>query len=221
MSVLSGRVEQSGRMRKTLSIVALLLLALAAGFVLFGRSTDRPTAQSSVDAKGNYRLVAHDGTLFSRSSLKGHPYLTYFGYASCPDRCPTMLLRLAKLRKQMGLTPQQLPIVFITVDPKHDTPERLAAFVKALNQPIIALTGSEDVINRVTDNAGVFVDMREQPDGSYRIEHTTSAYLYNANGDFWDSIAPAESDDAALKKLRGALEKPSAEASGSVSSPVV
>ena len=219
MSAQSGRVEQSGRMRKTLSIVAMLVLALAAGFVIFGRSADKPMAASSVDAKGNYRLVAQDGTLFSRSSLKGHPYLTYFGYASCPDRCPAMLLRLAKLRKQMGLTPQQLPIVFITVDPTHDTPERLAAFVKALNQPIIALTGSEDVINRVTDNAGVFVDVRKQPDGSYRIEHTTSAYLYDADGDFWDSIAPAESDAAALKKLRGALEEPSVEASPEATTP--
>lgn len=193
--------------------MALLVLAIAAGFVVSGRSADKVARHSTVDAKGNYRLVAQDGTLFSRSSLKGRPYITYFGYASCPDRCPTMLLRLAALRKRLALAPRQLPIVFITVDPKHDSPERLAAFIKALGQPIVALTGREDVINRVTDNAGVFVEKRTQPDGSYHIEHTTNAYIYDADGDFWDSIAPGDDEETVIQKLRGVLTSPSGAAS--------
>lgn len=206
-------------MRRAFLLGALLVLAIAAGFVMSGRSSEKPVAVSSVDAKGNYRLVATDGTLFARSSLKGRPYITYFGYAACPDQCPAMLVRLANLRKQMGLAPQQLPIVFITVDPKHDTPERLAAFVKFLDRPIIALTGSADVINRVTDNAAVFVETRTQPDGSYRIEHTTNAYLYHANGDFWDTIAPGDDNAVVIEKVRGVLKAPAGEASGPASDP--
>lgn len=194
-------------------MVALLILAIAVGFVVSGRSADKSARHASVDAKGNYQLVSQDGTLFSRSSLKGRPYITYFGYASCPDRCPTMLLRLATLRKRMALAPRQLPIVFITVDPSHDDPERLAAFVKALGHPIIALTGSVEVINEVTDNAGVFVEKRTQPDGSYRIEHTTNAYVYDADGDFWDTIAPGDGEGTVMEKLRGVLMNPSGTAS--------
>ncbi|WP_158637728.1 SCO family protein [Novosphingobium taihuense] len=206
-------------MRRALPFLVLLVLVIAAGFVVFCHGNDKQVAETSVDTKGNYQLVATDGTLFTRSSLKGRPYITYFGYAACPDRCPTMLLRLADLRRQMRLAPQQLPIVFITVDPKHDTHERLAAFVKSLGQSIIALTGSAEVVNRVTDNAGVFVERRAQPDGTYRIEHTTNAYLYNADGDFWDTIAPSDSNAVLLKKLRGVLAIPSGAASASASDP--
>lgn len=200
--------------------MALLVLAIAAGFVVSGRSADKVARHSAVDANGNYRLLAQDGTLFSRSSLKGRPYITYFGYASCPDRCPAMLLRLATLRKRLVLAPGQLPIVFITVDPKHDSPERLAAFVKALGHPIIALTGSSEVINRVTDNAGVFVEKRMQAAGSYRIEHTTNAYLYDADGDFWDAISPGDDEAAVMEKLRGVLMTPSSAASAPAADPV-
>lgn len=219
MGTVSGRVEQPDRMRTVFPRASFLTLAIVAGFLTSGCDGNKSAPVSSVDAGGNYRLVAQDGTLFSRSSLKGGPYITYFGYAACPDRCPTMLLRLANLRKQMGLAPRQLPIVFITVDPEHDTHERLAAFVKSLDRPIIALTGSVEVINRVTDNAGVFVEKRIQPDGGYRIEHTTNAYLYNAEGDFWDTIAPGDGNAAVLEKLRGVLRAPSGEASASVSQP--
>lgn len=179
---------------------------------------------SSVDAAGNYRLIAQDGKLFSRSSLKGRPYITYFGYSSCRDGCTATLRRLADVRTRMGLSPQQLPIVFITVDPEHDDPGRLASFVKDLGQPIIALTGSVDVIHRVTDNAAVFVETKTQPDGSYRIEHTTNAYVYDADGDFWDTIALREGKATIAAKLRtllksAAVAQPAGSASTSIAAP--
>lgn len=197
--------EKTGKMRRVVLLSALLAFALVAGYVATGRLVVRETAKSGFDSSGRYRLIDQNGRIFERASLAGRPYLTYFGYASCPDRCPSMLLRLARLRKDMGLSAEKLPIVFITVDPEHDTPEHLAAFVKALNVQIIALTGSPEVIHRVTDDAGVFIQVIEQDGKDDRIEHTTSAFIYNRLDQFWDAIVPEDDDPTALRKLREAM----------------
>ncbi|MBF9150481.1 SCO family protein [Novosphingobium jiangmenense] len=197
--------KKTGKMRRVVLLSALLAFALIAGYFATGRLVDRETPRAGFDSSGRYRLIDQNRQLFDRASLKRRPYLTYFGYASCPDRCPAMLLRLARLRKDMGLSAEQLPILFITVDPERDTPERLAAFVKALNVQIIALTGPADVIHRVTDNAGVFVQVIEQEGKEARIEHTTSAFIYNRNGDFSDAIIPEDDDRTALRKLQEAV----------------
>lgn len=192
-------------MRRALLATVVLALILVAGLLASGLGRGAGANRTSIDGRGRYRLIDQSGRIFDRASLAGRPYLTYFGYASCPDRCPTMLLRLSRLRKSFGLSSSQLPILFITVDPENDTSHRLAAFVKALNVPVIALTGDQDVINRVTDNAGVFVQVIEQPGGGYRIEHTTKAFVYNRQGDFSETISPTDSDSVAIRKLRGAL----------------
>ena len=103
--------------RKLRLFVVLLLLLGAAGYLVWSARAENRYAQSGVAEDGNYRLVAQDGSLFRRSSLKGHPYITYFGYASCPDRCPATLARLSRIRARMGWTNEDLPIVFITIDP--------------------------------------------------------------------------------------------------------
>lgn len=205
-----GRDEEWEMMRKSLLIAALLALALVAGLQVAGRLGDKYAETSSFDEHGGYRLIDQHGMVFDRASLVRRPYITYFGYASCPDRCPAMLLRLSALRKSLGLSPEQFPILFITVDPEHDTPERLAAFAKALNVPITALTGSHEVINRVTDNAGVFVQVIRQSDGTYRIEHTTMAFVYNGLGEFSETISPQDSDQTAIRKLQDAVSESAA-----------
>lgn len=188
--------------------VVLVLLLGVAGYLWWAARPERRYEQSGVAEDGNYRLVAQDGSLFRRSSLKGHPYITYFGYASCQDRCPAMLARLSRIRARMGWTHEDLPIVFITVDPAQDTPERLDAFVKSLGVKVIALTGELEVINRITDNAGVFVKVIPQSGNTYRIEHTTRAFLYNVDGDFWDTVSPQEADARIEAKLRDAAVSP-------------
>lgn len=192
--------------KRGLLVALAVAVALIGAFVTYWLQTSEPV--SSVDDRGRYRLIAQDGSVFDRARLGGHPYVTYFGYASCPDRCPAMLIRLNRIRTRLGLKPTELPIVFITVDPERDTPERMKAFATAVGGQIIALSGDTETINRVTDSAGVYARKVPEAGGGYRIDHTTKAFVYDAEGYFLDTVSPSESDADVAAKLRAAALAP-------------
>ena len=68
---------------------------------------------------GPFTLIGADGKPFSSETLKGKPYVVFFGFTRCGDLCPTTLARLVKLRRQAA-NGDTLRIVFITIDPAND-----------------------------------------------------------------------------------------------------
>jgi protein SCO1 len=59
----------------------------------------------------------------------GTPTLLFFGYASCPDICPIHLRTLADAMGKAGVSTEQVQVVFVSVDPERDTPERIAQYL--------------------------------------------------------------------------------------------
>lgn len=62
-----------------------------------------------------------------RAETAGAPTLLFFGYTHCPDACPAQMAILAAALDDVD--PQvrdALEVVFVTVDPDRDTPERPA-----------------------------------------------------------------------------------------------
>jgi len=53
----------------------------------------------------------------------------FFGFTNCPDICPPTLARLAQTMKLLGTDALRVQVLFVTVDPRRDTPAQLAAFV--------------------------------------------------------------------------------------------
>ncbi|CAH0495690.1 SCO family protein [Novosphingobium sp. CECT 9465] len=204
--------------RKFLAYVALAIMGVPLAIWLLGSSA---YPETSVDDAGRYKLVAADGSLFDRASLKGRPNVVYFGYTQCADPCRTMLRRVLKVRKSLGQSASDLPVVFISIDPAHDTPERLAAFAKELGAKelggeIQALTGNPAVLDKIADRAGVFVRRVAAADGRETLDHTTSAFLYDRNDFFVDIIAPTDSDAAFAQKLQKLLAEPAPAASAKI-----
>lgn len=81
---------------------------------------------------GDFDLVDDEGKPFSASDLDGKFALLYFGFTFCPDVCPTELRKLDAILEQLkgvGLD-QEVQPVFISIDPKRDSPERLHQYKK-------------------------------------------------------------------------------------------
>lgn len=92
----------------------------------------------------------------------GHPTLLYFGYTHCPDVCPTTMAdEAAALRLVPMNLRRETRVVFVTTDPKRDTPpvigRWLSQFDGGLPEPFIGLTGTEAQVEAAQRLAGVTV----------------------------------------------------------------
>jgi mono/diheme cytochrome c family protein len=89
--------------------------------------------------------------------IKGKRVVVSFIYTSCPDICPLTTARLTQvedqLRDQMG---HDLFFISMTVDPEHDTPEKLKEFSKAFGTGPgwLFLTGKPEDIRFINTRLG-------------------------------------------------------------------
>jgi protein SCO1/2 len=99
-------------------VLALLLSACA-----------KPETLLDLGTLPSFELVDQRGYTFGNAQLSGKVTIADFIFTSCPDVCPLLTDELVALRKQL---PQRAPLALVSfsVDPEHDTPERLQAFAK-------------------------------------------------------------------------------------------
>ncbi|MEW6083817.1 MAG: SCO family protein [Chloroflexota bacterium] len=175
--------------RKTLNIAAfsLLLIGLVAGTVFLLTKPDLPrgtTYGEPFPPAADFTLTRANGEVFQLNAFRGNFILLFFGYTSCPDVCPTTLaelnLALAKLEPEDAA---QVKVVFVTVDPERDTPERTQEYVDNFNQTFIGLSGTESELAPVWKSFGIF---RAIADGSsatgYLVDHTARVTLIDRDG---------------------------------------
>lgn len=125
-----------------------------------------------------FDLIDYSGDRVDKAALKGRVVLLAFAYTSCPDTCPIIFGRFLEMQKELGeMVGSQVEFVFLTVDPEVDTPERLAAHVKAMGGKWYFLTEDLDVMQTAWENFGVYVE-KENP----IVNHTNLAYLIDAQG---------------------------------------
>src|SRR5262245_2633311 len=88
----------------------------------------------------DFALTDDGGRPYTRADLTSAPTLVYFGFTRCPDVCPTTLVKLAQTVKQAAIP--HLRVLFVSVDPQHDTPAAIALYVHAFDPAFHGVTGS-------------------------------------------------------------------------------
>jgi protein SCO1 len=76
----------------------------------------------------------------------GTPTLLFFGYTSCPDICPVHLASIASAMDTTRVGHDELDVVFVSVDPERDTPERIDEFLANFDRRMVGLTADLDVV---------------------------------------------------------------------------
>jgi len=129
-------------MRRALlaSMTAVLVLGLIAA------CSDSPppfrsTAVPGVDWGKDFTLTSHRGTPLDTTLLRSKLQVLFFGFAHCPDICAPTLAKLAQANKALGEDSKRVQVLFVTVDPNHDTPQQLAGFLPNFDPSFIGLTG--------------------------------------------------------------------------------
>ena len=132
---------------------------------------------------GDFTLTNHHGNEFSLSELEGQPVLLFFGYTYCPDICPITLSKVARVHELLGLPPESIRTIFISVDPERDTVEKIRDYLSYFQMGTLGLIGTREKIDAVVRQYGGHYDLnkKEDPD-NYFIDHSTDTYLIDQKG---------------------------------------
>ncbi len=123
-----------------------VMASAVAAMGLSAASVPAPAPLLSGPVGGPFALQAPDGATVTDKSLKGAPFGMVFGYTRCGPPCDQRLTKLAGWRRSLGPTGEALRIVLVSVDPAHDTPQRIGAFARRIDPEILGLTGSAPAI---------------------------------------------------------------------------
>lgn len=175
--------------RKTLlvGIGAFLLIGLVVlGTFMFAKPENfrGTTYAEPYPAASEIELVQANGTSFKLSEKRGEIVLLFFGYTSCPDVCPTTLAELNQALERLNSKDAgRVQIVFVTVDPERDTPERAQEYVNNFNTDFLGLSGTEEQLTLVWNAYGVFREIVEGTSAAgYFINHTARVTLIDSDG---------------------------------------
>ena len=133
---------------------------------------------------GPFTLVDHEGRVFRSESLRGKPALLFFGYTHCPDACPTMMSRIARAYRIAGAKAQDIPTLFVSVDPR-DTPPVLKEYLSYFGAvPARGLTGSKAQLDAVVKQFAATYQIRDVGSAAGPlVDHTVRLYLLDRDGD--------------------------------------
>ena len=141
-----------------------------------------PPLQDFGGIGGDFALLDQHGVRFELQSLRGQGAMLFFGYTYCPDICPVTLSKMGRVYQLLDEHQQELTTLFVTVDPKRDTQEKLAEYLDYFAIDAIGLRGDKEEIDQVVRQYGAHYSLGEEGAASYLVDHSTYTYLIDQQG---------------------------------------
>ena len=148
-------------------------------------------------------LPDYNGVPRTLADFRGKVVLVNFGYTRCPDVCPTTLSDLASAVRKLGPEGARVQVLFVTVDPKRDTPELLKNYVPAFDARFLGLRGDAEATAKAEKEFRVYAAEREgkTPD-SYTVDHSAQVFAFDPEGRLRLVISPGTAPDDIAADLR-------------------
>lgn len=140
-----------------------------------------------------FELKTGTAQKFNLDSLEGKYSLLFFGYTSCPDVCPTTMYELKKLYSILEKDKQQktYQVVFVSVDPRRDTPARLEEYVTYFNKSFIGATGKKTEIANLARQLGASYEVNDDSKSEdYSVSHTGVIFVIDPDAQFAAVLTP-------------------------------
>ncbi|MGL5487623.1 MAG: SCO family protein [Shewanella sp.] len=173
------------RIPNTLLVIAILLIGLG-GLLAVKFTPPKPVELQSGFLFPNafglapFELVDQHQQAFTNANLTDQWSLFFIGFTYCPDICPTTLNKLAAAYPELKkIAPIQ--VVFLSVDPKRDTPDKLLSYVNFFNPEFKAVTGEQTQIFPLTRSLGLTYAMVGEGE-NYQVDHSAGYVLVSPQG---------------------------------------
>jgi protein SCO1/2 len=170
-------------MAAALRLAAAIVVALALAGCDQGKKGFNSVDISGASYAHDFRLKDPHGNVRSLVDFRGKVVVVFFGFAQCPDVCPTTLADLAEIKKRLGKDGDQLQVIFITLDPERDTPQVLAPYVAAFDPSFIGLAGTPEETIAVAKEFKIFFQkVPGKTATSYTLDHTAGSFVFDRDG---------------------------------------
>jgi protein SCO1/2 len=200
---------------RTYAIVVTLMALASLGIgIAANHIAKTATTASSEDVKvdstftSEFSLVDQDGRPVTAGDLRGRFQLVFFGYTSCPDICPTAMVKIGQVMDELGPDAARIVPIMISVDPERDTPAVLRQFQAQFDPRIVALTGTARQVANALRNFRAFAAKQEGVGGEYTMDHTSFYYLMAPDGVFQGILAARGEVDEIVDGIRVAMPDP-------------
>lgn len=186
--------------------------AALAAWVGLAACTDPKPSFNAVDMTGadyakGFALKDADGKERTLADFMGKVVVLFFGYAQCPDVCPTTMTEMAQVKQQLGKDGDKLQVLFVTVDPDRDTPEVMKAYMGAFDPAFVALIPTQEQLAAMAkDYKAYYKKVDGKTPTSYSMDHSAASYIYDTQGRlrlyarYGAGVAPMVADVQALIK---------------------
>ncbi len=155
-----------------------------------------------------FQLTGADGEGLTEQAFRGDVTIMFFGYTFCPDICPATLARPAATvdRLPEGAA-ENVRVLFVSVDPKRDDPERIAAYAGAFGENVNGATGTQEQLRELTRRYRTTYGYGEADQhGNYLVSHASAVFVFDEEGEvrlMFRQDDPIEAMAGDLEELAG------------------
>ena len=167
------------------AILATLLIALAALSACGGAGEAPKFKLTDVSGAGfgkELNLTDHHGKPRTLADFRGKVVTVFFGFTHCPDACPTTMVEMAQVAKELGADADKLQVLFVTVDPERDTQKVLSQYVPSFNPGFLGLYGDAEATARAAKEFKVYFNKQPAKSGSYSVDHSAGTFILDRQG---------------------------------------
>lgn len=189
--------------RSGITVGAAVAIAVGIGFALGLREPPLElragTALPEPRSIAKFQLVDQQGRAFDSHALEGRWTLLFSGFTHCPDICPTTLTMMADLDARLGDAAPRL--VFLSVDPERDSPERLADYLAHFGPDFVGATGSRVQVESVSRELGLAQVRNPGVGGEYTVDHSAALVLLDPKARLAGYFQPPHDPEALAADL--------------------
>lgn len=192
-------------------ICLLLSIAMVIGYIV---TKDKPLGEGyrlASEYGGEFTLNSNKGRV-SLSDFKGKVVVLYFGFMNCQEACPVSLTKMRRAFKRLNDKElKQVQGIMVSIDPKRDTVDDLAAFAKNYHKNVIGLVDDKAVIDKLVDQYGGMakMDILDGKSMSYNVDHSSRFYMIDKDGKLLTTMSYSTTPAEMVAKIQQMLSSPS------------
>jgi len=143
-----------------------------------------------------FSLQQSDRTQLIPGELKGHWTIVFLGFTHCPDICPTTLAQLAQAQQQWAALPDATRprVLFVSVDPQRDSPQRIGEYAHAFHRDTLAATADVPALEAFARSLSLVFMKAPPADGAppdqYSVDHSAAMAVLDPQGRMAGVVQP-------------------------------